>query len=228
MYFGFSEPESTLSLDHSDEKNRYSIQLYKHLTDLVELSDKDIIEIGSGRGGGLAYIAKNTQAKSLLGVDIDKNAVEFSNRLHRAANLSFLCGNAHKLPLNDDSSDVIINVESSHRFPEMERFLSEVTRILKKGGHFFFTDFRYHHEWPVTDALFKRFRLKKLEDNDITVNVRKALEMNDHRNRALIKRLVPWFMQRVMLNFAGAIGSETYENFLYRRYIYKIYLFEKY
>ena len=227
MNFGFSDPEVHVSLDPTDEKNRYSIQLYKHLTDFVELKDKDIVEIGCGRGGGLAYIAKNFPAKSILGIDLDKSAVAFSNKFHNFYNLSFKYGNAQHLPLMDDTYDVILNVESSHRYLEMDRFLSEVNRILRKGGHFLFTDFRYDYEWPETDELFKSFRLKKLEEKDITLSVLKALEMNDRQNRALIKKLVPKYMQKGMLNFAGAIGSETYNCFLNRKYIYKSYVFQK-
>jgi ubiquinone/menaquinone biosynthesis C-methylase UbiE len=227
MNFGFSDPNVKLTLDPSDEKNRYSIQLYKHLTDSVVLKDKDIVEIGSGRGGGLAYLAKSYSAKSIIGVDLDKNAVAFSNSHHNYDNLSFLCGNAQALQLKNDSCDILLNVESSHRYPEMDRFLSEVNRILRKGGYFLFTDFRYDYEWAETDELFKRYSLNKIAEEDITGRVVNALEANDSRSREIIKRLVPGFMQKVMLNFAGAIGSETYEYFSNRKYIYKSYVFQK-
>jgi ubiquinone/menaquinone biosynthesis C-methylase UbiE len=227
MNFGFSDPKSTHDLDPTDEKNRYSIQLYKHLTDSVDLSDKDIVEIGSGRGGGLSYVARNCTAKSILGVDLDKNAVAFSNSHHNSENLSFRTGNAQQLPIADNSFDILLNVESSHRYPEMDRFLSEVNRILRKGGHFLFTDFRYDYEWKETDELFNTFKFNILNQEDITDRVVRALELNDRRNRELIKRLVPGFMQKVMLNFAGAIGSETYDYFLNRKYVYRSYVFQK-
>jgi ubiquinone/menaquinone biosynthesis C-methylase UbiE len=142
--------------------------------------------------------------------------------------MSFQSGNAEELPLRNDSCDVILNVESSHRYLRMDSFLSETIRILRKGGHFLFTDFRYDFEWPETDELFKKFRLKILKETDITPNVLRALEMSDQRSRALIKKRVPFFLRKVMLNFAGAIGSETYDFFLNRKYIYKSYVFQKY
>lgn len=228
MNFGFSDPKVNLTLDSSDEKNRYSIQLYKHLTDSAELKDKDIVEIGSGRGGGLAFIAKSYPAKSILGIDLDKNAVAFSNNHHNFENLSFQCGNAQELPLKNDSCDVLLNVESSHRYPEMERFLSEVNRILRKGGQFLFTDFRYDYEWTHVNELFKKYSFNILAEEDITSRVVNALNSNDFRNREIISRLVPGFMQKVMLNFAGAIGSETYDFFVARKYVYKSYVFEKF
>lgn len=227
MNYGFSDPETDHPLDSADEKNRFSIQLYRHLVDYVQLDEKDIVEIGSGRGGGLAYIAKNYPAKSLIGVDLDKGAVAFSNRTYSHGNLSFQSGNAEQLNLKDESCDVLLNVESSHRYLQMDRFLSEVTRILRKGGHFLFTDFRFDYEWPETDKLLRSYNLNILREKDITPDVIQALKMNDPRVRALITRMVPGFLQKVMLNFAGAIDSETYNFFLTRKYIYKSYIFQK-
>jgi ubiquinone/menaquinone biosynthesis C-methylase UbiE len=143
-------------------------------------------------------------------------------------NLSFQSGNAEELPLISDSCDILLNVESSHRYLQIERFLAEVNRILRDGGHFLFTDFRYDYEWPDMDDLFEKYRLKIKRKKDTTASVIRALEMNDSRNRELIHRLVPGYLQKVMLNFAGAIDSETYNFFISRKYVYRSYIFQKY
>ena len=109
----------------------------------------------------------------------------------------------------------------------MGRFLSEVVRILKKGGYFLFTDFRYDHEWAELHELFQVYSLKILFELDITPNVVKALEMDDQRRRNLVKELAPRYMQNAMLNFSGAVGSETYNYFCDRKYVYKSYVFQK-
>ena len=228
MNFGYSDPEENHILDSSDEGNRYSIQLYKHLVDYIDLKGKDVVEIGSGRGGGLSYIARNYPAKSYIGVDLDKGAIAFSNKNNKLENLSFRKGNAELIPLDNESCDVLLNVESSHRYLNMENFLNEVNRILKKGGHFLFTDFRYDHEWENTESLFSKYNLKILREKDTTLNVLKALELNDHRSRELINRLVPGFLRGSMLNFAGAVDSETYNFFSTRKYIYRSYIFQKF
>jgi ubiquinone/menaquinone biosynthesis C-methylase UbiE len=227
MNFGYSDPDKIPKLDSSDESNRYCIQLYQHLTDQIELNNKDIVEIGSGRGGGLAHLARNSTANSLKGIDLSRAAVDFSNNKHRISNLSFECGDAQELHLPNDSSDVVLNVESSHRYPEMEKFLSEVIRILKKGGHFLFTDFRYEYEWKSLNEMFSSSGLKILFEEDITSKVIHALEMDDQRRRDLVRELAPRYMQNAMLNFSGAIGSETYNYFVSRKYVYKSYTFQK-
>ncbi len=227
MNFGYSDPDKILALDSADEENRFSIQLYNHLAGLVELNNKDIVEIGSGRGGGLAYIAKNNFPHSLIGIDLSQSAIDFSSRHHQFTNLSFQYGDAQQIPLKNNSCDIVLNVESSHRYLEMKRFLSEVIRILKTGGHFLFTDFRYDYEWTGIHELFVNSGLKILFEKDITPNVLLALEMDDQRRRTLVKKLAPKYLHLAMLNFAGTIGSETYNYFLSRKYVYKSYVFQK-
>ena len=71
MNFGYSSPDQNVDLDPKDEPNRYSIQLYHQLATAVDLKDKSLLEIGSGRGGGLSYVASNFPLKSAMGVDLN-------------------------------------------------------------------------------------------------------------------------------------------------------------
>ena len=47
-------------------------------------------------------------------------------------------GDAQDLPFPDESFDAVINVEASHIYPNFERFLGEVARVLRPGGHFLY------------------------------------------------------------------------------------------
>jgi len=227
MNYGYHDPDKPLPLEKADETNRYSIQLYNHLTDIVDLKNKKIVEIGSGRGGGLAYIAKYYSPDSLKGIDLSSSAINYSNKNNQFSKVSFQKGDAQQIPLADNSWDVVINVESSHRYPEMDLFISEVIRILKSGGYFLFTDFRYDYEWTDVHKLFERSGLKMIFEKDITPYVLNALNVDDLRRRTLVRKLAPRYLQEAMLNFAGCIGSETYLFFLSRQYIYKSYAFQK-
>src|SRR4030042_7185850 len=129
MNFGYADTNPSIILETQDEGNRYSVQLYQHLASAIGLKNKDIAEIGCGRGGGLEYITKCFSPASAKGIDLDKRAIAFCNRHYALKGLSFLQGNAQKLPLGDNTVDVVINVESSHRYPDMVGFLREVYRI---------------------------------------------------------------------------------------------------
>ncbi len=227
MNFGFSDPKQFVPLDKENETNRYSIQLYHHLAVKAEIKNKDIVEVGCGRGGGLSYITKNFQPASAIGVDLDKLAVAFSNSHYGLDNLSFLQGNAESLSLEDNSCDIVLNVESSHRYLDMKAFLGEVKRILRPGGYFLLTDFRFDYDFEGMKKDIQSSGLTLLKERYINQEVLKALELDDPRKRQLVKKLIPKFLHKIALNFGGTIGSETYNRFESKKYIYFSYVLRK-
>lgn len=65
MNFGYHDKNRHIVMEAQNECDRYSIQLYHHLVDAVNMQGKDIVEIGCGRGGGLSYIASNCSLELL-------------------------------------------------------------------------------------------------------------------------------------------------------------------
>ena len=139
MNYGYAGNQN-IELEPHEEINRYSIQLYHLLADSVELKNKHIVEIGSGRGGGLAYVKKCFSPASAKGIDLDKTAIRFSNEFYDDPGISFQRGDAQNIPLDSNAYDAVLNVESSHRYPEIHLFFSEVERILRPGGYFLYTE----------------------------------------------------------------------------------------
>jgi ubiquinone/menaquinone biosynthesis C-methylase UbiE len=225
MNFGYSSAGEDLSLNPEDENNRYPIQLYRHLSDKIDLKGKSLVEIGCGRGGGLSHTATNSGASSLIGVDIEKTAVEFASREHRQQNLSFIKGNAEKIPLDDNCCDVVLNVESSHRYLAFDKFIKEVSRILKPGGTLLLTDFRYPYEWAEFRAHISSAGLVSQWESDITENVLLALRKDTKRRLELVRIFAPAILQKGIINFSGCEGSETYRFFENRTYEYKSFMF---
>ena len=227
MNYGFADETQKIDLEPSDEVNRYPIQLYHQLVRAHDLTNKDILEIGCGRGGGLAFLSGLLKPSSAIGIDRDPSAVEFCNRFWGKPGLSFQQGDAQSLHLPDNSFDVIINVESSHRYEDITLFLAEVRRLLRPGGVFLITDFRGYDEIPELLTQFNGSGLEMTGTVNVTPNVVRALELDDDRRRALVKNLVPKFMHWIALNFAGTTGSATYNKFASGKWIYFNYFFKK-
>lgn len=227
MNYGFAEDSHKMDLDPSDEINRYPIQLYHQLVRAHDLENKDILEIGCGRGGGLAFLNKLLQPSSALGIDKDPSAVEFCNRFWGKPGLSFMQGDAQSISLPDSSFDVIINVESSHRYEDLNLFLGEVRRLLRPNGIFLMTDFRGKDKMPELLSHFGGSGLEITGNINVTPQVVKALELDDNRRRDLVKNLVPRFMHWIAYNFAGTKGSPTYRKFASGQWIYFNYFFRK-
>jgi len=228
MNFGYSNPDMLINLDPEDESNKYSVQLYHLLGSAIDLKNKDIAEIGCGRGGGLSYIVRTFSPATALGVDLDKHAVKFCIKHFNLKGLSFANGDAQNLSfLKDNSFDAILNLESSHRYIYMDLFLKEVHRLLRPGGYFLYTDFRYDYEMTELKQQLAASGMDILKEVMITDNVVKALEADDLHRRKLVKKLAPGFIHKVALNFAGAKGTETYNQFLTHKYEYYHFVMQK-
>jgi len=228
MNYGYTHSNMPVSLGSNDEPNRYSAQLYHLLGNATELKNKDIAEIGCGRGGGLSYIVRTFSPATAVGVDLDKRAAKFCNKHYKLKGVSFEQGDAQNLAfLKNNSFDVILNVESSHRYKNMDLFLKEVHRLLRPGGHFLFADFRWDWEKPELKQQLANSGLNILKEEMITNHVVNALEADDARKRVLVKKLVPRFVHNAALNFAGTIGSKTYNHFASRKYEYYNYVMQK-
>ncbi len=227
MNYGYHDSNEKIELKPEYESNRYSIQLYYRLAKSIDLVNKSLVEVGCGRGGGLAYITDRFSTASSLGIDLDQRAVNFGNKHHKNKGLKFVQGNAQALPLPDNSFDCVLNVESSHRYHDFPQFLSEVKRILKPNGYFLFTDFRYRNEYPDMLKQLENFGLTKIEQQEINDQVLEALDLDHQRRQKLVEKLIPKFLHKAALNFAGTIGSSTYKQIQAHDYEYFLFVFKK-
>lgn len=218
-----------IPLSEEEEPHRYHIQLYHHLSSAVCLDGLDVLEIGSGRGGGAFYIKRHLRPRSMTGVDYSDNAVAFCGQKYKLAGLSFVKGDAEKLSWRENTFDVVINVESSHGYRLMEAFLSEVKRVLKPGGYFLFADIRgrLYVDYSVLRRQFARSGLLLRKEEDITQAVLAAMDADQGRKKELIGRHVPKLLRPVFSEFAGLPGSWIYEAFRERYATYHYCVLQK-
>jgi len=227
MNYGYEDSSQKIILDKIDESNRYSIQLYHRLVSAVDLKNKNIVEIGCGRGGGLAYIAKTFSPSGALGIELENRAVNFANKFYNIDGLSFKQGNALNMPIESNAYDVVLNVESSHRYLDMDQFLSEVSRVLKNDGYFLFTDFRSPERMPALRESLNSLGLKLIEEQEINSQVVAALCHDNARRKNLVEKIAPGFLHKTALKFAGVVDSETYNKILSGELVYFLYIFQK-
>lgn len=191
-YASLDHPDGNgLSLLPEDEVNRLCLALHHRVAGAVDLSGKDVLEVGSGRGGGASYVARYLGPKTLVGLDLSAKAVAFCNRHYSIENLSFRQGDAEALPFPDASFDAVVNVESSHNYPSMTRFLGEVLRVLRPGGHLLITDHRERDKVEPWREQFRRCGFSILLEEDVTTNVIRALDIDNERKLKLIRQKVP-------------------------------------
>src|SRR5215831_1065615 len=224
MNYGYADLDASpteLPLTDVERENRYSIQLYHHVATAIDVAGKDVVEVGSGRGGGASYITRYLRPNSMIGIDFSKRAIEFCQRHYSIERLSFSQGDAENLPLADASGDVVVNLESSHCYGSMGRFLHEVHRVLRGGGYFLFSDHRDHDRVGLLRNQLRDAGLKLISEKDITPNVVRALELDNDRKEKLIARQCPKVLRREAEEFAAVKGTRTFEAFAsgYSRYL---------
>jgi SAM-dependent methyltransferase len=197
-------------LSSSDEPDRLCIQLYLHAIGGFDLRDRDVLEVGSGRGGGASFISRYLQPRSMTGMDFSPEAVELCNRHRLAPGLAFVCGDAQSMPFSASSFDAVVNIESSHCYESMDTFLSEVCRVLRPGGRFFFADLRTVDGVYTLREQFNACGLTVEKETDITTNVLTALQLDNARKLELIDAFMPRVFHPPFRVFAGIAGTRNY------------------
>ena len=230
MNYGYAPLEGealNVALEAQDEADRYCIQLYHLVANAIDISGLHVLEVGCGRGGGASYIARYLRPATIVGLDFSKAAIAFCRKHHTAPGLSFTEGDAENLPFEDHRFDVVVNVESSHCYSNIDRFFSEVQRVLKPGGHFLFTDLRGKDEVEALRNQLKASGLIAVEESEITAKVIRALDLDNTRKKNLIEQIVRGPISKYFRDFAGIKDSGVYERFRTGHNIYLRFVLRK-
>ena len=103
--------------------------------------NKRLLEIGCGNGIGLRVGAELLKADYAMGIDLVNTLVTHATKnFYQENKVNYLQTDSENLALADESFDIITNLESSHLYPDIESFFSEVERVLAPGGFFCYSD----------------------------------------------------------------------------------------
>jgi ubiquinone/menaquinone biosynthesis C-methylase UbiE len=213
LNWGYEEdPPMGIPLDESDEPNRYSIQLYHQVATQVDISGKDVLEVSCGHGGGASYIVRTLNPGSYTALDFNSSGIAFCQERHKLPGLKFVQGDAQALPFPDESFDVVVNVEASHIYPDFDKFISEVARVLRPGGHFLHTDFRNRDAFTAWEETLTKPPMRLVSRTVIDKEVVRGLQKNSPRSSEIINRHLPSFARRFGREFAVVDGSLFYND----------------
>jgi len=228
MNYGYhSAGKSTVEMKGKNKHQQYQLQMYHSLSEISGIKDKDVLEIGCGRGGGAYYLFSHLQPKNYHGIDIANKSIEFCKKNYHSANLQFTVANAENLPFSDKSFDVVINVESSHTYGSVSGFLAETFRVLKDNGHLLLADFRAPEKIELLINEMKDAGFKIIQHDDITENVIMALDSNSEIMNERINNSVPFYLRKFFREFAATKNSFFYNAFKYRKRVYHWFWLEK-
>jgi len=145
---------------------------------LLSLDDKHILELGCGNAEITRDIAVSGTGRKITALEVDEIAHGKNLQITDLPNVTFALSGAQKIPLPDESVDIVLMFKSLHHVPVdlMETSLLEVRRVLKPGGlaylsePIFSGDFNeilrlFHDEEKVREAAFNA--VKKMVDSGL-------------------------------------------------------------
>ncbi|MFQ5411819.1 MAG: class I SAM-dependent methyltransferase [Phycisphaerae bacterium] len=108
-----------------------------------------VLDMGCGIGGPSGWIYDRYRPTRLIGLDYLGSSVEAAELRwkSRARRPTFIQGDAHKIPLDADSVDVIFNLESALHYADKDAFIAECRRVLRPGGALCLGDITTNRRW---------------------------------------------------------------------------------
>lgn len=173
---------------------------------LPATKDLTVLEIGCGAGGMLVPLQCYGDVH---GMDID---VEYLRFCKERGFPKVLAGSGHDLPFADASYDLVALFDCLEHIPDEGRALREILRVMKPGGHVFFSVPAYEWLWSNNDDIAhhqRRYTKSRLVRalRDAGFEVRRASYFNAF--------LLPLIIPSVLIQkLRGALGwlPEGYNN----------------
>ncbi len=120
--------------------------VHRRLLESIELPSESaqpyVLDLGCGTGKLFNRIAREQPTWTGLGLDLSPDMIAQAHRANQAPErMRFQVGNAVALSQEDNCFDAVFNTITFLHYPEPERVLAEVRRVLKPGGRYYLADF---------------------------------------------------------------------------------------
>lgn len=126
--------------DHYDQGiSRNLFQKYWHWRRFSEVGkiakpvNGPVLDLGCHGGTFTQFVLSRLDTKKLYGLDISPEAIKLAQK--RIPFGKFIVGDAEKLPYKKDFFDAVFCLEMLEHVDDPEAVLSEIKRVLKKGGY---------------------------------------------------------------------------------------------
>lgn len=186
--------------------------------------DIKAIEIGSGRGGGLAYL-NGVLPFAVQGLERSAAGVRFARR----RGIDSIHASVTDMPFANASVDMAFSVEMLFIFGETDQAFAELARVLKPGGRIVAADFR---PWKIrrtkahVHELADRhgFAVKSFED--LTERARRSIIEGEPQRSAILEK-VPRIFRYDMPDMFSLEGTPRYRSWVEGRRSYFLTVLER-
>ncbi|MFT6809677.1 MAG: arsenite methyltransferase [Saprospiraceae bacterium] len=117
-----------------------------------------VVDLGSGAGND-CFVARHEAgaAGKVIGIDFTPEMIELARKnavISNYNNVEFRQGDIEEMPVLESSVDVVVSNCVLNLLPKKDRIFSEISRVLRPGGHFSISDIVLKGALPeeLTDA----------------------------------------------------------------------------
>lgn len=126
-------------------QRRYEAPLMARLGGCTE--ELRVLEIGCGRGVGTQIIFNRFGAREVHAFDLDPDMIDQAEAMlaeYPSDRLKLFVGDASAINAEDQMYDAVFDFGIIHHVPNWKRAVSEVARVLRPDGRFFFEEVTSH------------------------------------------------------------------------------------
>ncbi|MCF8260628.1 MAG: class I SAM-dependent methyltransferase [Melioribacteraceae bacterium] len=125
---GERQVQSELEKIRADHRGRY-----KFASNFITPESK-VLDAACGVGYGAFIIAKEVNGSEIIGVDIEKRAIDYANKYYKTNRIKYEINDVMKLAFSPAIFDAVVSFETIEHLENAERFLEDITGFLKSGG----------------------------------------------------------------------------------------------
>lgn len=109
---------------------------FREVSKLIEPIGGTVLDIGCADGVFSKVIFDKSHADKFIGMDVINSSVDWANKhWKKEKNMKFIFGDAHDLKFKTGTFDAVFAMEVLEHVVNPKKVLSEIRRILKKGGY---------------------------------------------------------------------------------------------
>lgn len=122
-------------------------------SELGELVEADVVELGCGTGRNTGWLAE--RSGSVVAVDFSRSMLDEARRKISDARVRFLEHDIRSaLPLGSGSADLVAIALVLEHVAAIEPVFGECARVLRSGGHLFVCELHPYRQWAGGQARF--------------------------------------------------------------------------
>ncbi len=151
--------------------------MHRYLVTCELVKDREVLDIASGEGYGSALLAE--VARSVIGVDISREAVVHAEQKYGKSNLQFKIGSCAQIPIADNSIDVVVSFETIEHHDQHDAMMTEIKRVLRPDGLLIISS-PDKYEYSVAPNFSNSYHVKELyrhEFEQLLFNYFKQVEL---------------------------------------------------